>query len=137
MNKVDIKLINAFLERDRQNIKADLESYKDLYCAATSYNSSNIKHGHQRRINPNILKEFAQKVLEKETELENAKSFDDIYTIIKSCKIYNIGRLAIYDTAIRIAYLKGLKYICNKGLVGGHINYVFMESLSTEINLMI
>lgn len=77
MNKVDIKLINAFLERDRQNIKADLESYKDLYCAATSYNSSNIKHGHQRRINPNILKEFAQKVLEKETELENAKSFDD------------------------------------------------------------
>ena len=34
MNKVDIKLINAFLERDRQNIKADLESYKDLYCAA-------------------------------------------------------------------------------------------------------
>ena len=72
MNKVDIKLINAFLERDRQNIKADLESYKDLYCAATSYNSSNIKHGHQRRINPNILKEFAQKVLEKETELENA-----------------------------------------------------------------
>lgn len=109
MNKVDIKLINAFLERDRQNIKADLESYKDLYCAATSYNSSNIKHGHQRRINPNILKEFAQKVLEKETELENAKSFDDIYTIIKSCKIYKIGRLAIYDTAIRIAYLKGLE----------------------------
>ena len=109
MNKVDIKLINAFLERDRQNIKADLESYKDLYCAATSYNSSNIKHGHQRRINPNILKEFAQKVLEKETELENAKSFDDIYTIIKSCKIYKIGRLAIYDTAIRVAYLKGLE----------------------------
>lgn len=109
MNKVDIKLINAFLERDRQNIKADLESYKDLYCAATSYNSSNIKHGHQRRINPNILKEFAQKVLEKETEPENAKSFDDIYTIIKSCKIYKIGRLAIYDTAIRIAYLKGLE----------------------------
>lgn len=32
-----------------------------------------------------------------------------IYTIIKSCKIYKIGRLAIYDTAIRIAYLKGLE----------------------------
>ena len=47
--------------------------------------------------------------MEKETELENAKSFDDIYTIIKSCKIYKIGRLAIYDTAIRIAYLKGLE----------------------------
>ena len=78
--------------------------------------------------------------MEKETELENAKSFDDIYTIIKSCKIYKIGRLAIYDTAIRIAYLKGLEpteVYCNKGLVGGHINYVFMESLSTEINLMI
>ena len=26
-----------------------------------------------------------------------------------SCKIYKIGRLAIYDTAIRIAYLKGLE----------------------------
>ena len=82
MNKVDIKLINAFLERDRQNIKADLESYKDLYCAATSYNSSNIKHGHQRRINPNILKEFAQKVLEKETVSGSGKStlaFDTIF----------------------------------------------------------
>ena len=66
MNKVNIKLINAFLERDRLNVRADLESYKDFYCAATSYNSSNIKHGHQRRINPNTLKEFAQKVLEKQ-----------------------------------------------------------------------
>lgn len=63
MNKVDIKLINAFLERDRQNIKADLESYKDLYCAATSYNSSNIKHGHQRRINPNIFRNSGKLLL--------------------------------------------------------------------------
>lgn len=109
MNMINKQLINAFLEHYRQNVKADLESYKDFYSVATSYNSSNIKHHHQRRINPNTLKEFARKVVEKEVELKNATSFDEIYKIIESCKIYKIGRLTIYDTAVRIAYLKGME----------------------------
>ena len=65
-----------------------------------------------------------KKVLEKETELENAKSFDDIYTIIKSCKIYKIGRLAIYDTAIRIAYL----------VLKRHLSVLYLPYSSYKIN---
>lgn len=40
MNEINIKLINAFLKRDRQRVNDKLDSYTDFYSAATSYNES-------------------------------------------------------------------------------------------------
>lgn len=109
MNKINEKLINAFLKRDRENVKNDLDSYKTIYSAARAENCYGIKHHHQRRINPSTLESFARKIQHKENELENTQSFNDIYKIIAGSQITGIGRLTIYDTAVRIAHLKGFK----------------------------
>lgn len=104
MIKIDKEIISTFLERDRKNIENDLASYKDVYSAARAKNYQGKKHSHQYLIKPIILEDFAQRIVSKEVELQDANSFEEIYSIVQSCRIRGIGNLALYDTAVRIGY---------------------------------
>jgi len=67
--------------------------------------------GHQRRVGKNKCKEGGEKLLSDPfwLELENAKSFEDIFRVTEIVKVKTdrLGDLWSYDTAQRIALHKG------------------------------
>ena len=99
------RLIDFFIQNERAGIERDLNNYKSIRMAANARGVDDKKHSHQRRIKPVILKKFALEVKSKATQLEQAGSFEEIYAIVRSCKVQNIGPLAIYDTSVRIAHI--------------------------------
>lgn len=102
-------LIKKFIQKDRRNIVADLKNYDNIHSAATAVGKNGRKHDHQRRIRPTDLKEFAKRIDQVAQRFKQAKSFNDIYAIVNACKIYKIGPLAIYDTAVRIGRLYNIE----------------------------
>ena len=98
-------LIETFVQKHRPHIRADLANYNNIHSAATSKGKNGKKHQHQYRISPAILENFAKKINAETTRLKQARSFDEIYKIVESCKIRGIGPLAIYDTAVRIGHI--------------------------------
>lgn len=75
--------------------------------AATAKNFSNKKHDHQFRIPNATLDSFAVAIIDKIKQVKTAKSFDDLISIIESCKLKGIADLSIYDTAQRVgSYLR-------------------------------
>ena len=45
----------------------------------------------------------------KEQSLSEAKSFDEVYEIVESCRVAGFGELSIYDAAVRISAYLGFK----------------------------
>lgn len=101
-------LIQQFIKDDRKNIQDDLNNYTNLESAANGIDCNNRKHDHQRRIGPQVLADFAKGVSQQISKLHNVQSFEDIYDIINGCRINGIGKLAIYDTAVRIGNFRGI-----------------------------
>ena len=65
--------------------------------------------GNQKGINDLVLSSMAAKLTLKEKELSEALSFDEVYEIVKLCKITGFGELSIYDAAVRISAYLGFK----------------------------
>jgi len=76
------------------------------------------KHPHQWRVPSKVLLSFARELLKNtiREQIEKAKNFKDIYDIVQTAsdKISGIGRLAIYDTSLRIACALGKKTMSEK-----------------------
>lgn len=62
-----------------------------------------VKHG----VDNGTLQLMIENLMPKQRELACSSSFDDVYKIIKECKVVRFGELAIYDTAIRISIYLG------------------------------
>lgn len=102
-------LIDRFIQRDRPNIITDLTNYNDIRSAANAVGKNGKKHPHQYRISLSVLDSFSKQIMQFSDAFKKAKSFDDIYSLVMSCKIYKIGPLAIYDTAVRIGRLYNIE----------------------------
>jgi hypothetical protein len=89
---------------DCSNVKTTSQAI-DL--GAKARNLAKKKHGHQKRIPNSTLDSFAVAILDKLDKVENAKSFDELISVIESCRIKGISDLAIYDTAHRIGSFLG------------------------------
>jgi hypothetical protein len=63
-----------------------------------------LKHGHQRHLKPENLEKFAEKLIAEKSKIDAAKTFEELYEIIKKCgdNIHGVGGLAIYDVSVRI-----------------------------------
>lgn len=102
-------LIEYFIQHEQANIYKDLDNYRDVYMAARAKGADGKKHPHQHRISPTVLDEFARKIASQSDRFAQARSFDGIYSIVESCKIYKIGPLALYDTAVRIGHIYNIE----------------------------
>lgn len=60
------------------------------------------KEGNQRGIPRLVSKQVRDNVLKRINDVREAKTFDDILSIVLNCRIKGFGELAVYDTAIRI-----------------------------------
>ena len=75
---------------------------KAIERAATARDFNSKKHSHQNLIQNSTLSKFADAILDKIDQIRTVKSFDDLISMVQSCKVKGIGPLAIYDTAQRI-----------------------------------
>lgn len=75
--------------------------------AALSINKDNKRCPHQYRIPKAVLEQAKHELLVNIARIRKAKSFDELYTIVRTLGIFGIGELTAYDIALRIgAYLK-------------------------------
>jgi hypothetical protein len=70
--------------------------------AALAENHLGKRNNHQRRLKKLNLEKFAANLIDKKSDIQKAKSFDELLIIVENCKIKGIGKLACYDTAQRI-----------------------------------
>lgn len=87
---------------------AQQSTLKDaITVSALSINKENKRCPHQYRIPKAVLEQAKHELLINIGRIRKAKSFDDLYTIVKTLGIFGIGELTAYDIAVRIgAYLK-------------------------------
>lgn len=76
--------------------------------ASQGIGSDNLMSSHQRRLGYDKCKEATRELAKYEMEIKKAKSFEDIFVIteIVKSRIYKIGNLWSYDTALRIGFSK-------------------------------
>lgn len=77
-----------------------------IIAAAIAVDNKGEKHIHQYRMNNARLKKFAKLLCEKEQELFEAKTFDEIYQVVSTIRIFGLGAAVYYDTSLRIAHTK-------------------------------
>lgn len=72
--------------------------------AAKAENECGLRYSHQCRITRKALQDANSLVLERHDELQESKSFHDVWLIVKGTLevVAGIGDLYIYDTALRI-----------------------------------
>jgi hypothetical protein len=81
---------------DQENLKDAIEA------AARAVDDYGKIHFHQRRVAKVDLMAFADKLMSLESEFANAKSFDEIYAIVKKTNQTGINEITVFDTAFRI-----------------------------------
>ncbi|EPB6722123.1 hypothetical protein ACRRHK_003205 [Vibrio fluvialis] len=67
------------------------------------------ENGNVRGVNNSVLLNMAVNLAVKEQSLSEAKSFDEVYEIVESCRVAGFGELSIYDAAVRISAYLGFK----------------------------
>lgn len=67
------------------------------------YDKNGKKYPHQYRISKAILDKYKEKLLPLESEFMSYKNFDEIHELFKKHRIYGIGKLTIYDVALRVS----------------------------------
>ena len=99
---------------EKERLDNELNSYSKptpfkriVEFAAKAQGHWNGIHKHQRRVGAKNLKKFAKKLSKVTTKLRRSSNFDKLYNVVAAKKTPGVGRLAIYDTALRIgSYLK-------------------------------
>lgn len=122
-------LVRSYQINDRPHIQEGLDFYRNLPSltdvirnAAVAIGSDGKRHGHQWRLKKEVLVFVGQCLVRKEVEIAACKDFDKLVGIVESCKIRGFGKLAIYDTALRISVRLGLSpdkvYLHSGTLIG-------------------
>lgn len=91
-----------------EHVKSLRNNFRDVIIAATvAIDGKGEKHIHQYRMSNPRLHKFARILCEHENSLRAAKNFDDLYNIISGIRIFGLGTVLYYDTALRIAHALG------------------------------
>jgi len=108
MSKQIVDDFMANFNLDEEPVIAYCLSQKNLIdvikVACHSVSETNRKNRHQNRIKAIILREFGENLISIVSDLNNAKDFETLINFIYNRKIKGIGKLAVYDIALRIGY---------------------------------
>lgn len=120
MNTEMEKLFEKYKEEHKLDLSifhTDIDFVTALKHAVLSRDENGRKFSHQRRIKNEALENTYKELLCEESELEETKNFEQIYTIIKKHKQPGFGNLCCYDSALRIAEYLGIP-----------INHVYLQA---------
>lgn len=76
--------------------------HRAIIQAALSVDHLDKKHPHQYRLKREYLQNFGNNLVQHIESIESAENFEVLITKIRSYRVYGIGELAVYDTAVRI-----------------------------------
>lgn len=86
-----------------------IKSFADVIVLATQgLGPERSMHKHQCRLGYDLLRQQAAVLVESATLLRQSRSFKELYASIESLRLYGVGPLACYDTAIRLGSWLGL-----------------------------
>jgi hypothetical protein len=108
-DKTLTKLIRSYQTNNSKHAENGLTFYKSLptleeliYYAAMAIDPNGKRSSHQRRLKKVTLESVKNNLLENQDKLRAAKSFEEIKGLVEKCAISGFGRLAKYDTALKI-----------------------------------
>lgn len=111
-------IVSDYIARFRDRAARELKWFqiqptleRAVSVAALAKGPSGKRLSHQRRIPQSVLNESRSQLLKALSAIQRAKSFEELYSIIKNRlqSISGIGELTIYDTTLRIAAKLGLE----------------------------
>lgn len=79
-----------------------------IHHAAMAIGPDGKMERHQRRVGEERLRLFEAALQAKRSQIARAKSFEELYALVWSNRFPRVGRLATYDTSIRIGVFLGL-----------------------------
>lgn len=104
-------LLSEYLIRDFMLLEYEKVFFQEktnlkvaIITATLATNCEGKKHSHQKRIPNSALQNFKKKVLSKESKIQRVQTFQDLYMIVQSCKVFGVGNLTIYDVSLRIGF---------------------------------
>lgn len=120
-NKELQELIDEFLTKthDDQIITIALEQNslaETVRIAILSQDENKLLHPHQHRIGHQSLTNYYNNLSFHIKEIEGCKNFDKLYKALEGYKVKGIGKLTLYDIAIRIATFMEQKPIASNML---------------------
>lgn len=90
-----------------QYVRSLKQNFNEVIIAATiALDQHGEKHIHQSRMSNGRLRKFAQKLCVHSNELQRANTFEDIYQIVCTVRVFGLGAVVYYDTSLRIASTK-------------------------------
>ena len=110
-------IVRSYVSSIRPRLQNELDCFRQestlhsaIKRATLAINSRGKKYRHQRRFEKKTLEQAKQALLANAMEIEQSKTFDDLFRLIdkKLESIKGIGELYIYDTALRIGAKKRL-----------------------------
>ena len=138
------RIIDNFKKKTRKPIDyhvqfcLDQENLKDaIEVAAKAVDDYGKIHFHQRRVGKADLLAFSEKLEGLEDDFSKAKTFDEIYDIVKNTNAVGINEVTVFDAAFRIGnYLNILPdkiYLTSGTRIGAGY---FIENLETKIFIL-
>lgn len=111
------EIVADYVRRVRSSAKLELSFYASranmaeaIRVGANARTVDDKRHDHQRRIPGKSLAELARRLLDSEPEVKASTTFAELHDLVKHLAegVYRIGKLTIYDTAVRIGAKLGL-----------------------------
>lgn len=130
-------------DKEKVGCKSDEFRKSDTYEKCIDYafyDENGKKYPHQYRIPNAILDEYKEKLLPLESEFMSYKNFDEIYELFKKHRIRGIGKLTIYDVALRASQnykIYPYKVYLHAGTKVGALNAGLIKKFSRKETLTI
>jgi hypothetical protein len=80
-----------------------------IHHAAMAIREDGKMESHQWRVGRVALRRFEQALQRRRARITSVGSFDDLFDLLWSVRVRRVGRLAVYDTAVRIGWHLGLE----------------------------
>ena len=108
-------IINQYKSESDKNVDRCIRRAKNqkslpeaIKVASLSVDEDDKKDPHQYRIPKVTLASWYGAILMRLASLKKAKTFDEIHNILTGVKIKGVGKVTVYDTAVRIGVYKKL-----------------------------
>ena len=104
------EMLDCYCRSFRPNLAAYLKIFQDMELSKAIAMASGAicpccgkRHPHQSRLPSAVLKSFTVELQKLQGQMETAKDFEELLTVICGIRIHGIGPVTQYDAALRIA----------------------------------
>jgi hypothetical protein len=101
--------LKAYIRLNKRSLESELNYLKKcktlievIERSTKALKSNGQKSEHQKRIKNKTLQTMSEKLQQREKDFKKSKDFEEIMKIVEEEKMSGFGKLAIYDTSLKI-----------------------------------